>query len=121
MYSSKGIGEPPLSLAVSVACALREAVRATRSVFVIARPWKVRPFSNVRITNLQKVPWSEVHSATPADSPHCRKTALELSGGWLAGKGRGTSNTGMNLDFSLFSIYVCKTTMKCKTKVLQFI
>ena len=30
MYSSKGIGEPPLSLAVSVVCALREAVAAYR-------------------------------------------------------------------------------------------
>jgi len=31
VYSSKGIGEPPLSLAVSVVCALREAVAAYRS------------------------------------------------------------------------------------------
>ena len=30
VYSSKGIGEPPLSLAVSVVCALREAVAAYR-------------------------------------------------------------------------------------------
>ena len=30
VYSSKGIGEPPLSLAVSVVCALREAVGAYR-------------------------------------------------------------------------------------------
>ena len=30
VYSSKGIGEPPLSLAVSVVCALREAVTAYR-------------------------------------------------------------------------------------------
>ena len=30
VYSSKGIGEPPLSLAVSVVCALREAVASYR-------------------------------------------------------------------------------------------
>ena len=30
VYSSKGIGEPPLSLTVSIVCALREAVAAYR-------------------------------------------------------------------------------------------
>ena len=50
VYSSKGVGEPPLTLAVSVVCALREAVRSYRREQGVEEDWSLEiPLTSERI------------------------------------------------------------------------
>ena len=50
VYSSKGVGEPPLTLAVSVVCALREAVRSYRRDQGVEEDWSLEvPLTSERI------------------------------------------------------------------------
>ena len=50
VFSSKGIGEPPLTLAAAVVCALREAIRSYRRDQGVEEDWPMEvPMTSERI------------------------------------------------------------------------